>query len=81
LAFLIIKVLLLLNSKHIVCCLRKTGGRQCAASNSAAVCRSKFAFQTVCVLLQFVYGERLRRPLLTFNLGFSYRQGVVFIKQ
>ena len=30
----------------------------------------KFAFQTVCALLQFVYGERLRRPLLTFYFNY-----------
>ena len=33
--------------------------RQCAAPNLPAMCRFKFAFQTVCVLLQFVYGWRL----------------------
>ena len=33
--------------------------RQCAAPNLPATCRSEFAFQTVCVLLRFVYGGRL----------------------
>ena len=33
--------------------------RQCAGSNPPAVCRFKFTFQTVCILLRFVYGERL----------------------
>ena len=33
--------------------------QQRAAPNLSALCRFKFAFQTVCVLLRFVYGGRL----------------------
>lgn len=34
------------------------------------MCRFKFTFQTVCALLQFVYGGWLRHTLLTFYFNY-----------